>query len=596
MKKHLLSILVALLPLLASAEAMSVAVISITLSQSTATLTTGENLTLTATITPSDADINLISWSSSNPSVATVDTMGKVTAVAPGTATATDGSDVTASCEVNVIAPQQDSYTITYMVDGEVYYQESLEYGSAIVVPDAPTKEGYTFSGWGDVADTMPANDVIILGTFFVNSYTITYMVDGEVYYQESLEYGSAIVVPDAPTNGDYTFSGWSEVPETMPAHDVTITGSFVTNTYTVTFMVDGEVYHQDSLEYGSVIVVPDVPTKEGYTFDGWSEVPDTMPAYDVTITGAFTINKYIVTFMVDDEVIASDTVEYGATIIVPEEPTKEGYTFSGWSEVPDTMPAHDVTITGTFVENGRPDIGKIASGICGDDLTWVLTEEYELIIEGTGAMYDYTSNNIPWGNYRKSIQAITLSEEMTSIGDYAFSNCSVLTAITIPESVTSIGYRAFYRCSKLATATITGESQLTSIGYAAFEGCSRLTDIVIPCGVTSIGEYAFFSCKKLASITCYAAIPPVVGGTSTFYSVDKAIPVHVLDYAVEAYKAAKHWNEFAYFITMETGIENSELRNHNSEMIYDLHGRRVTDTEGLQGIYIIDGRKVVIK
>ena len=539
MKKHLLSILAALLPLLASAETMSVAVTSITLSQSTATLTTGENLTLTATITPSDADINLISWSSSNPSVATVDTMGKVTAVAPGTATitatATDGSDVTASCEVNVIAPQQDSYTITYMVDGEVYYQESLEYGSAIVVPDAPTKEGYTFSGWGDVADTMPANDVIILGTFFVNSYAITYMVDGEVYYQESLEYGSAIVVPDAPTNGDYTFSGWSEVPETMPAHDVTITGSFVTNTYTVTFMVDGEVYHQDSLEYG-------------------------------------------------------------ATIIVPEEPTKEGYTFSGWSEVPETMPAHDVTFTGTFVRNGRPGIGNIALGICGDDLTWVLTEEYELIIEGTGAMYDYTSNNIPWGNYRKSIQAITLSEEMTSIGDYAFSNCTVLTAITIPESVTSIGYRALYRCSKLATVTITEESQLTSIGYAAFEGCSRLTDIVIPCGVTSIGEYAFFSCKKLASITCYAATPPVVGGTSTFYSVDKAIPVHVLDYAVEAYKAAMHWNEFAYFITMETGIENSELRNHNSEMIYDLHGRRVTDTEGLQGIYIIDGRKVVIK
>lgn len=478
MKKHLLSILAALLPLLASAETMSVAVTSITLSQSTATLTTGENLTLTATITPDEAESRNISWSSSNPSVATVDTMGKVKAVAPGTATitatATDGSDVTASCEVNVIAPQQDSYTITYMVDGEVYYQESLEYGSAIVVPDAPT-------------------------------------------------------------NGDYTFSGWGEVPETMPAHDVTITGSFVTNTYTVTFMVDGKVYHQDSLEYG-------------------------------------------------------------ATIIVPEEPTKEGYTFSGWGEVPETMPAHDVTFTGTFVRNGRPGIGNIALGICGDDLTWVLTEEYELIIEGTGAMYDYTSNNIPWGNYRKSIQAITLSEEMTSIGDYAFSNCSVLTAITIPESVTSIGYRAFYRCSKLATATITEGSQLTSIGYAAFEGCSRLTDIVIPCGVTSIGEYAFFSCKKLASITCYAATPPVVGGTSTFYSVDKAIPVHVLDYAVEAYKAAKHWNEFAYFITMETGIENSELRNHNSEMIYDLHGRRVTDTEGLQGIYIIDGRKVVMK
>jgi hypothetical protein len=73
------------------------------------------------------------------------------------------------------------------------------------------------------------------------------------------------------------------------------------------------------------------------------------MPDHDVTIAGTFAINNYNLTYMVDGEVYKTYNVEYGAKITPETEPTKEGYTFSGWSEIPESMPAHDVTVTGTF-------------------------------------------------------------------------------------------------------------------------------------------------------------------------------------------------------------------------------------------------------
>ena len=116
--------------------------------------------------------------------------------------------------------------------------------------------------------------------------------------------------------------------------------------------MVDGEVYKTSSVPYGSKITPEVEPEKEGYTFSGWSEIPEVMPAHDVTVTGSFSINKYNLTYIVDGEVYRSYKIKYGSTIIPEAEPVKEGYTFSGWSEIPEEMPAHDVTVTGTFVIN----------------------------------------------------------------------------------------------------------------------------------------------------------------------------------------------------------------------------------------------------
>ena len=88
----------------------------------------------------------------------------------------------------------------------------------------------------------------------------------------------------------------------------------------------------------------------------------------------------------------------------------------------------------------------------------------------------------------------------VTSIGKYAFQNCSGLTSVTIPNSVTSIGEYAFYNCSGLTSVTI--PNSVTSIGYNAFADCSGLTSVTIPNSVTSIGSSAFSSCSKLTSVT----------------------------------------------------------------------------------------------
>ena len=253
-----------------------------------------------------------------------------------------------------------NKYKLIYKVDGEEYKTSEVEYGTTITAEAEPTKEGYTFSGWSEIPETMPAHDVTVIGTFTVNKYKLTYKVDGVEYKSSEVEYGTAISAEEEPTKEGYTFSGWSEIPETMPAHDVMITGTFTVNKYKLTYMVDGEEYKTLEVEYGTAIIAEDEPTKEGYTFSGWSEIPETMPAHDVMITGTFTVNKYKLTYMVDGEEYKTLEVEYGTAIIAEDEPTKEGYTFSGWSEIPETMPAKDVVITGSFAINSYTITYKI--------------------------------------------------------------------------------------------------------------------------------------------------------------------------------------------------------------------------------------------
>ena len=245
-----------------------------------------------------------------------------------------------------------NTYNITYKVDGDVYASDSIKYGATIEPIAAPTKEGHTFSGWSEIPKTMPANDVVIEGSFSVNSYLLTYKVDGDVYTSDSIKYGATITPIEAPTKEGHTFSGWSEIPVTMPANDIVIEGTFSINSYTITFMVDGEVYETMTVEYGATIEPIAAPTKEGHTFSGWSVIPATMPANDVVVEGTFSVNSYTITYKVDGEIYATDSIKFGATIEPIEEPTKEGHTFSGWSEIPATMPAKDIVIEGSFSVN----------------------------------------------------------------------------------------------------------------------------------------------------------------------------------------------------------------------------------------------------
>ena len=250
-----------------------------------------------------------------------------------------------ASFEVN-------TYTLKYIVDGEEYSSYQIGYGSSITPEVAPEKEGYTFSGWLGLPETMPGSDVTVTGTFTVNTYHLIYMLDGVEYKRLEVAYGEKLTAEAAPEKEGHTFSGWEGLPETMPASDVTVTGTFTVNTYTLIYMLDGETYKSVQIEYGSKVNPEAAPEKEGHTFSGWEGLPETMPASDITVNGKYAINSYVLTYMVDDEVYVSMEVEYGARITPEDAPEKEGHTFSGWDGLPDTMPSHDVTVNAYYIAN----------------------------------------------------------------------------------------------------------------------------------------------------------------------------------------------------------------------------------------------------
>ena len=158
----------------------------------------------------------------------------------------------------------------------------------------------------------------------------------------------------------------------------------------------------------------------------------------------------------------------------------------------------NDYLVNATWIYN-YSDTEIIASGICGDNLTWTLDSNGLLTISGTGGMYDYDYNTFPWYSYCDTINAVEFEGEVTSIGDYAFYYCTGLASITIPDSVTSIGYSAFCGCTGLTSITI--PDSVTSIGNYAFYGCTGLTSITIPDSVTAIGYSAFGYCTGLTSI-----------------------------------------------------------------------------------------------
>ena len=232
-------------------------------------------------------------------------------------------------------------YTIT-LLDKIVSNQNSDK--KLVFSVDRPLYFGGDNNGSAGIERFSDRVQIKYIGEFF----KLIYKVDGEVYKSYNVEYGRTIIPEPAPTKEGYTFSGWSEIPATMPAHDVTVTGSFSINKYKLIYKVDGIEYKSSEVEYGKAITPEAEPTKEGYTFSGWSEIPETMPAKDVTVTGTFAINQYTITYKIDDEVYQTENVDYGSMITPPNAPEREGYTFE-WIDVPETMPAHDITIIGSY-------------------------------------------------------------------------------------------------------------------------------------------------------------------------------------------------------------------------------------------------------
>ena len=139
-------------------------------------------------------------------------------------------------------------------------------------------------------------------------------------------------------------------------------------------------------------------------------------------------------------------------------------------------------------------------SGSCGKGLTWVYSHG-TLTITGTGEMTDFNEyKKAPWNDLRNEIKKVSFADGITSIGDFAFHDCTELRTVSIPASVKSIGTSAFFRCEKLEMVVL--EQGLTSIKKQAFYGCTSLVAIDLPISVEEIGDRAFYLCESLVTIT----------------------------------------------------------------------------------------------
>ena len=252
------------------------------------------------------------------------------------------------------------SYRLTYTLDGVSFNETDVLYGTALTAEPNPEKEGYTFSGWQGLPETMPAHDVEVTGTFSINSYKAVFKIGEDVIDTKTIVYGDAVTAPEAPAKEGYTFAGWQNKPETMPAHDIEVVGSYTANKYVLTYKVDGEEYKKVEVDFGTTLTPEPNPVKEGYTFSGWQGLPETMPAHDVEVTGTFSINSYKAVFKIGNDVIDTKTIVYGDAVTAPEAPAKEGYTFAGWQNMPETMPAHDIEVIGSYTANKYNLIYKV--------------------------------------------------------------------------------------------------------------------------------------------------------------------------------------------------------------------------------------------
>ena len=272
------------------------------------------------------------------------------------------------------------------------------------------SKTEYQFTGWAttqdasnaEYSDGQPftaAQNITLYAVWKANQYSITFNPDnGSAPIVITQAFGSAMTAPENPLKTGYSFSSWDKaIPETMPAENLTITAQWTVNQYSITFNLDnGSEPVVITQDYGTTVMPPDNPTKEGYTFTGWSSsVPQTMPAQNVTITALYTINQYTITFMFQNgsEPLVL-TQNYGSPITPPEDPEREGCIFTGWDKpVPQTMPANDLLLTACFT----PLMNVTLNFLSGTDVTVSITEdEDELWFSAevsSGNVYDYSIN-----------------------------------------------------------------------------------------------------------------------------------------------------------------------------------------------------------
>ena len=545
------------------------------------------------------------SWFRDSQSIKEVTLGNSVTSIGEGAFYGCSGiTDITIPNSVTSVGRWAFENTAWYdnQPDGIVYagkvlydYKGTMPYNTDITIEEGTLGiTGGAFQYCSELASITIPNSVSNIGErAFQGCYALkkinsfipaeNLFVPGDYAFEGVNKETCTLYVPEGDVSAYQSTAGWNEFE-----HIVDFDPHF-----TIIYVVDGEVYSTETAEYGSEVLLIDEPIREGHTFNGWSEVPKTMPANDVTVYGTFTANKYLITFKIDDEVIFSAPIEYGTSIVAPEAPEKDGYSFDGWIEMPETMPAHDVIVYGTFTKL------KVETIVINDsDFSFSMTENTEcgeIIYTRTFNNTDWQALYIPFEIAYEDICDDFEIADINNVHQYDYNEDgktdeTIIEAFKATSGTLEANYPYLIRAKEAGEKTIVVTDATL---YATEENsidCSSVRE-----------KFTFTGTYKSNTLPQGEGYYTLIEGE--WKPVTEAVALGAFRFYLKVDSRSGAPAAEARSIRMRvigengddntTGIDNLGIRNHQSEIIYDLQGRRVLEPQKGE-IYIINGKKVV--
>ena len=370
------------------------------------------------------------------------------------------------------------------------------------------------------------------------------YDYDGTCVAAWSLaELAGKTALPDYPTHEGLTCQGWNWTLADLKAENARM------NVGAMYITTDGKTRIYITLQEGRTSPMLGICPNGTVTVDwGDGTTPDTLTGTSLTTvqwtpTHSYAApGDYVITLTVDGTVGIVGTSSGGKLLC-----------YSSGSDNRDK--AYRNAIQRVFFGSGVASIDAYAFYYCYSLAQ--ITLPNSVISIGASAFdncYSLTQITIPRSvtsigasafYYCYGLTQITLPYSVTRIGDYAFYNCYSLASITIPRSVTSIGTHAFKTCCRLASITI--PSGVTSIGLNAFYACYGLTQITLPNSVISIGASAFYNCYGMVfyDFTACTAVP-TLENANAFNGIPADCEIRVPAALLDEWKAATNWATYA--------------------------------------------------
>ena len=264
---------------------------------------------------------------------------------------AIDLSTYTITTNTKIVADVTYKYDVKFKVDDTIYNSQIITKNNCATLPNNPTKDGYEFDGWSlngvDVVSDITTKQVTQNVTYtavFTKLHTVTFIYEDTTKATQTIRNGNYATAPTIESTDYKVFNGWA-VNDTivdLSNYKVFIDTTFVANItykYDVIFKVDDTIYNSQIITKNNCATLPNIPTKDGYGFDGWSingtDIVSNINSIPVTENTTY-IAKYTQLFTVQfkdgDRIISTQKIRNGKCARLPDSPYKYGYDFSGWS------------------------------------------------------------------------------------------------------------------------------------------------------------------------------------------------------------------------------------------------------------------------